>query len=261
MDQYTTLSQIIDGRIATVTLTKPDRRNALDDVMIRELTDVFGQLNRNASVRVVVLTGEGGAFCAGMDLAYLQRLSTLTHEEHLEDARNLQRMLHAIHTLKKSVIAMVNGPALGGGCGLAACCDYVYASKEKAKIGAPEVRLGFVPAVILVYLIHRMGEASAKEFVLRGELLSAERAQQKGIVTEVVEGAALRQSVYDFAETLCSTTSPSSVALTKDLFSRFHEMNEREALEYAANLNALARKTADFQKGITSFLKKETPKW
>jgi methylglutaconyl-CoA hydratase len=258
---YTSLLYSAENRIATITLNHPERRNALDDVMIKELSDVLTSVNRNTQSRVVVITGAGSAFCAGMDLDYLQKYSQLGHEENLEDAHNLMKMLQLIYNLRKPVIAMVNGPALGGGCGIAAACDFVFAGKEKAKLGVPEARLGFIPAIILVYLIKRMGEGAAREFTLRGDILDAATAKTRGLVTEVIEDDQLKPKVYEFAKTLARTTSPASITLTKDLFNRFNEMNVKDAMEYAANLNALVRKTEDFKKGIDSFLKKEKLEW
>jgi len=258
---YTSLLYSAENRIATITLNHPERRNALDDVMIKELSDVLTSVNRNTQSRVVVITGAVSAFCAGMDLDYLQKYSQLGHEENLEDAHNLMKMLQLIYNLRKPVIAMVNGPALGGGCGIAAACDFVFAGKEKAKLGVPEARLGFIPAIILVYLIKRMGEGAAREFTLRGDILDAATAKTRGLVTEVIEDDQLKPKVYEFAKTLARTTSPASITLTKDLFNRFNEMNVKDAMEYAANLNALVRKTEDFKKGIDSFLKKEKLEW
>ena len=258
---YTSLLYSAENRIATIALNHPERRNALDDVMIKELSDVLTSVNRNTQSRVVVITGAGSAFCAGMDLDYLQKYSQLGHEENLEDAHNLMKMLQLIYNLRKPVIAMVNGPALGGGCGIAAACDFVFAGKEKAKLGVPEARLGFIPAIILVYLIKRMGEGAAREFTLRGDILDAATAKTRGLVTEVIEDDQLKPKVYEFAKTLARTTSPASITLTKDLFNRFNEMNVKDAMEYAANLNALVRKTEDFKKGIDSFLKKEKLEW
>ncbi len=258
---YTSAKLEIEDRIARVTLNRPGRRNAIDDTLIRELTDIFLLLNRNAQSRVVILTGAGKAFCAGMDLEYLERCARMTHEENLEDAKNLSRMLHLLFSLRKPVIAAVNGPALGGGCGIAAACDFVLAGERYGKMGAPEVRLGFLPAVILPYLIKRMGEGGAKEFVLRGDVLDALQAKARGLASVVVPDEKLEATALEFAGALAKSTSPSSVALTKDLFTRFHEMTEKEAMEYAANLNALARKTDDFQKGVKSFLRKEQLEW
>ncbi|MBI1803507.1 MAG: enoyl-CoA hydratase/isomerase family protein [Ignavibacteriae bacterium] len=258
---YSAITYSVEQRSALITLNRPERRNALDDVMIRELTEVFTLLNRNTQARTVILTGSGSSFCSGMDLDYLQRFSQLGQQENLEDAHSFLRLLLLIHNLKKPVIAMVNGPALGGGCGIAAACDFVYAAREKAKVGVPEVRLGFVPAVILVFLIKRMGEGAARECVLRGDILNAATAKDRRLVTEVVDDDKLSSAVFAFAEELARTTSSSSIALTKDLFMRFDEMEAKDAVDYAAQLNALARKTDDFRKGIDSFLNKEKLEW
>ncbi len=258
---YSSIVFSAGDRHAVITLNRPEKRNALDNVMIRELGAAFNAANRNPSIRAVVLTGGGSAFCAGMDLEYLRKISGAGQEENLEDARHLLRLLELVHELKKPVIAMVNGPALGGGCGLAAACDFVFASKEKAKFGAPEVRMGFLPALILAYLIKRMGEGAAREFVLRGEILRAEDAKTKGLVTEVVDADSLERRVEEFTLELLRSASASSLTLTKELFARFDEMDAERAGEYAANLNALARKTEDFKKGIEAFLKKENLEW
>ncbi|HLF14776.1 MAG TPA: enoyl-CoA hydratase-related protein [Bacteroidota bacterium] len=259
--KYTTITTDQNDRVATVTLSQPGRRNALDDVMIRELTDAFNAINRDSTSRVAVLTGEGKAFCSGMDLGYLRRITDLGEHENLEDARNLLGMLRTIHTLRKPVIAMVNGPAMGGGCGLASACDFVFASGEHARLGVPEVKIGFVPAVILIFLIKRMGESAAREFVLRGGVLDAASAVRKGLATEVVPHDLLRERVAEFARDLATSTSPSSIALTKDLLSRLSEMTLPDAMEYSAHLNAMARKTDDFKRGLDSALKKENPRW
>lgn len=258
---YTSVRLEIEERIAVVTIDRADRRNALDDTTVGEMNQLFTLLNRNTAARVVVLTGAGAAFCSGMDIEYLRRMADSSQEANVEDARQLMRLLLQIANLRKPVIAMVNGPALGGGCGLAAASDFVFASRQKAKLGVPEVRLGFVPAVILAFLVKRMGEAAAKEFVLRGEVLEAEEARSRGLVTSVVDDQQLRPTVMEFARTLAASTSPSSITLTKELFARFDEMGKKDALDYAASLNALARKTEDFKKGMESFLKKEKLQW
>jgi len=258
---YSTVTYSLINRTAVVTMNQPMKRNALNDVLINELIQLLQMTGRSNDSRVLILTGSGEAFCAGMDLDYLKIVSEKTQDENLNDARNLLKLLEIISSLRKPVIAMVNGPALGGGCGLAAACDFVFAARGKARLGTPEVRLGFVPAVILLFLIKRMGEGRAKELVLRGQILSAERAKEVGLVTEVVDDANLEGATMEFAEKLASTTSASSISLTKELFSRLNDMNLREVLEYAANLNALARKTDDFKKGIESFIKKEKLQW
>ncbi len=259
--KYTSITLDQKDRVATVTLAQPGRRNALDDVMIRELTDAFLTINRDSATRIAVITGEGKAFCAGMDLGYLRRVSELGEHENLEDARNLLTMLRTIHTLRKPVIAMVNGAAMGGGCGLASACDFVFVSEQHGRLGVPEVRIGFVPAVILFFLIRRMGESGAREFALQGGVLDAAGAVRTGLATEAVAHDRLGARVAEFAAGLASSTSASSVALTKDLLGRLSEMPLSDALEYSAHLNALARKTDDFRRGLDSFGSKEPPVW
>ncbi|HUN66636.1 MAG TPA: enoyl-CoA hydratase-related protein [Bacteroidota bacterium] len=258
---YTTLTCTVTGRTATVTMNRPERRNALNETLIRELTDVFTSLNKNPGVRVVLLTGAGGAFCAGMDLDHLVEYARLDQGKNLEDAQNLLRLLLLLHQHKKAVVAVVNGPALGGGCGLAAACDFVYAGAEKGLFGVPEVRLGFVPAVILFFLVKRMGSGAAREFVLKGGKFGSSEALAAGLVSEIVPDAELLTAAGAFAEHLAATTSPSSVTLTKELFGRFDDMKPSEALEYATALNALSRKTDDFRKGMEAFLAKEKLQW
>ncbi len=259
--ELTCVKSKTEGRVATVTIDRQERRNALSAVVIRELTDVFTSLNRSLDVRVIVLGGEGSAFCAGMDLDDLRASAQRGQEENLEDARALLRLLLLIHQHKKAVIARVNGPAMGGGCGLAAACDFVFAGKEDAVLGVPEVRLGFLPAVILLFLMKRMGEGKAREFALRGGSLHADEAKEAGLVTEVVPGAALESFTAEFAGKLAESTSPSSIMLTKELFMRFDEMKRTEALDYAATLNALSRKTDDFRRGIESIVSREKLRW
>lgn len=255
------ITKTIENRIGLIILNRADYRNALDDTVISELTDVVMQFSRSPDIRVIVLTGDGSAFCSGMDITYLEHSMTKTQEENTEDARNLLKLLLSIHNSRKITIAMVNGPAIGGGCGLASACDYVFAAKEKAKFGVPEVRMGFVPAVILEFLIQRMGEGKTREFVLQGEIATALTAKEYGLVSEVISDDLLQSRVMEFASSLCNSTSPASVTLTKELFSHFDDMNKRAALELAANVNAMIRKTEDFKKGMEAFIKKEKIQW
>lgn len=258
---FSTIAVKIDSPIVIITLNRPDQRNALNDVMIRELTEALNAVNRASDIRGVILTGAKGAFCSGMDLEYLKASMTKTHEENLEDARNLHRLLKTLHQLKKVSIAAVNGPAMGGGCGLAAACDYVFLAREKGRMGVPETRLGFVPAIILHYLIKRMGSSRTREFVLQGGLATPSEAVAKGLATEVHIDTLLLDECASFARRIASQTSPSSIALTKELFNRFDEMETEQTLEYADQLNALTRKTEDFKKGIESVIKKEDLTW
>ncbi len=258
---FSTVSYSLDGKVGTVVMNRPERRNALNDIMIRELTDAFQALGKNVACRIVILTGTDKSFCSAMDLDFLHEISAKTQEENLDDAKTLVKLLTTIYTLKKPVIAQVNGSALGGGCGIAAVCDYIFAGLEQAKFGAPEVCIGFVPAIILPFLVKRMGEGKAKELVLQGEVINATKAKERGLITDVIIDAELGNYVKAFAEKVASTTSPNAIALTKELFSRLNELTFKDSLEFAANVNAMTRKTEDFKKGIDSFLKKEKLEW
>jgi methylglutaconyl-CoA hydratase len=256
--EYSSITLSASGRSAVVTLDRPEKRNALDGVMIRELTQAFKRLDADKQARVVVLTGSGTAFCAGMDLAYLRKRAK---SAGLTDARALMKLLRLISGLKKPVIAMVNGPAVGGGCGLAAACDFVFASREKASFGTPEVKLGFLPAIILTYLIRRMGESSAKEFVIAGEMLDAASAKARGLVSEIAPHEKLPAQVLSFAAKLAATASPGAVAMIKEMFTRAEVLSTAKGYEYAAKMNAAARTTADFKKGLASFLAGKRIEW
>jgi methylglutaconyl-CoA hydratase len=258
---FTSIAYSLEDRIVTIKLNRPPQRNALDDILVKELTDALIAANRNPQVRAIIITGAGDMFCAGMDLRYLSRISELGQQENLDDARELQKLFQVLHNSKKITIAMVNGAALGGGCGIVAACDFVFAAEHNTKIGTPEVKIGFIPAIILPYLIKRMGEGKAKEFTLSGAIMNSRAAQSAGLVTDVFDDNVLQVKTIEFTQALIHSTSPAAITLLKDLFTRHSEMSELDVTEYAVNLNALARKTEDFKKGIDAFLKKEDIHW
>ncbi|MBM4165502.1 MAG: enoyl-CoA hydratase/isomerase family protein [Ignavibacteria bacterium] len=250
-----------ENTIATITLARADKRNALNDVMVRELTEAFSFFNRNGLCRVIILRGEGTAFCAGADLEYLQKLSNYSLIQNQDDSRNLMQLFRSMYESRKPIIAMVNGPALAGGCGLATVCDFIFAGKEKAQFGYTESRIGFVPAIVLLFLIRRIGEGRARELVMSGKILSSIDAKDFHLITEVVDDIKLEKFTYSFAEQLIEQNSSSSLALCKEMFVNISDMETTKALEYAAMMNALARMTDDCKKGIDGFLKKEKVVW
>lgn len=258
---FSQLTYTIDQRIAEITLTRPEKRNAFNDLLISELTEAFQQTNRNSAVKIVVLTGSEKAFCAGADLEYLQKLSTFSLEDNQEDSRRLMKLYQTILESRKPVIAKVNGPAIAGGCGLATVCDFIYASREHAVFGYPEVKIGFIPALVLVFLSRRIGEGRVRELVLSGKTIDALKAKEMGLVTEVVDHDQLAATVHSFALELATNNSASSMALTKEMLTSISRMDFVQALEYAANMNAVTRMTEDCKKGIAAFLQKEKISW
>jgi methylglutaconyl-CoA hydratase len=258
---FTQLKYAIDNRVCEIVLARPQKRNALNDTLINELTDAFGQANKSQNVKVVVLTGSGTTFCAGADLEYLQKVLAFSLSENQDDSRRLMKLYQLIFELRKPVIAKVNGPALAGGCGLATVCDFVLASREHALFGYPEVKIGFIPALVLVFLTRRIGEGKARELVLSGKTIDASKALEMGLATEVVSHDELDSHTRRLADELASGNSASSMALTKEMLTSIHGMDFMQALEYAANMNAATRMTDDCKKGIAAFLKKEKITW
>ncbi|HEX9614413.1 MAG TPA: enoyl-CoA hydratase-related protein [Bacteroidota bacterium] len=258
---YTRIKTGVSQRVCTITLSRPEKHNALDDIMVEELGNAFLAAQRDQNARIVVLKGDGDSFCSGADLAYLQQISRFDFHQNQEDSSRLMKLLLQIYTLRKPVIALVHGNALAGGCGLATVCDIVIASRETARFGYTEVLIGFIPAIVMVFLMRKIGESRARELTLRGTILSAEEAHAMGLVNHVVPETELENYGVSLAQEMARTCSPSSMGLIKELLARLHGMSTSDALDYAANLNALTRMTDDCKKGIEAFLKKEPLRW
>ncbi|MCG8384339.1 MAG: enoyl-CoA hydratase/isomerase family protein [Cytophagales bacterium] len=249
----------IEERIAFITLDRPGKRNALNDQMVSELKQAFTRAAQSHEAKVVVLRANGEVFCAGADLAYLQQLQQNTYEENLQDSQHLKELFYQIYTLEKVVIAQVNGHAIAGGCGLATVCDFAYASPA-AKFGYTEVRIGFIPAIVKVFLLRKLGEARAKELLLTGELITALEAKEYGLINEVVE-TDLAGYTRDFAKLLIEKNSGQSMGFTKKMIAEVQSKTLEEGLNYAAEMNAQARASEDCKKGIAAFLDKEKIVW
>jgi methylglutaconyl-CoA hydratase len=228
--------------------------------MVSELKAAFTQAESDARVKVIVLGATGEAFCAGADLAYLEKLQHFSFEENLADSRHLKDLFLQIYTLKKVVIAKVQGHALAGGCGLATVCDFVFAVPE-AKFGYTEVKIGFVPAIVMVFLLRKLGEQKSKQLLLSGELMSGERALNFGLFNFLTPKELLEASVMEFAQKLVRNNSLESMEQIKTMIAEVQSFPLEEALDHAANRNARARATGDFKKGIHAFLNKLDLLW
>jgi len=255
---YHTLTFQCDDRIATIALTVPEKRNAISAQMIADLLGALDQAEASAA-RVVILTGAGKAFCAGMDLTELQNLARQTQSKNLEDARRMTKLLYRLYSFPKPLIAAVNGPAIAGGCGLATVADFILAVPE-AKFGYTEVRIGFTPALVSVFLRRRIGDTHTRDLLLTGRIIDAAEAYRMGLVTEVVPAESLMDRAREVAAQLIAA-SPTAVAQTKKLLISFDRAAIRAELEVAIETNADIRSTPDFREGITAFLEKRPPKW
>ncbi len=250
----------VKDRVGYITLNRPEKRNALSHELVNELTAAIDQAENDSSVKVIILKANGDTFCAGADLAYLQLLQNFSFEENLEDSRQLKNLFLKIYQLKKVVIAQVQGHALAGGCGLATVCDFTFAVPE-AKFGYTEVKIGFIPALVSVFLIRKIGEHKAKQLLLTGEVIKAPEALSRGLIHQVVNAEDLEQTVFEFASDLIRNNSGQSMQLTKQLIAQVQSMSLEEGLEQAASMNAHARATEDCKTGIAAFLNKQELKW
>jgi len=250
----------VKDRIGYITLNRPEKRNALSFELVSELKSAFTKAENDPLVKVIILNANGDSFCAGADLAYLQNLQQFSYEQNLDDSNHLKELFYQIYTLKKVVIAQIQGHALAGGCGLATVCDFAFAIPE-AKLGYTEVKIRFIPAIVMVFLVRKIGEQKTKQLLLSGELIVAETAERWNLINQVISKDQLESQVYSFAQKLIKNNSAQSMEVTKQMIAEVQSMPLDKALEYASQMNARARGTEDCKKGIAAFLNKQDLHW
>ena len=255
---YSTLTLALDGAVATLTLNRPEKRNAISYELIRELQHALGEMQKSTS-HILILTGSGKAFCSGMDLDDLRRISRQTEEENLADSGRMADMFRALYDFPLVTIAAVNGPALAGGCGLATLCDFTLASSD-ARFGYTEVRIGFVPAIVSAFLMRQIGEKHTRDLLLTGRILSADEGYRLGLVNELVAPEELPHRARELANSL-AMNSPASLLATKRLLKTYSHAELDRQIAAAVEENARIRATHDFREGISSFLEKRAPVW
>jgi methylglutaconyl-CoA hydratase len=247
------LLEVVDG-VAWMTLNRPDKRNALNDALIRELTAALRQADRDDAVRVVAIRGAGKDFCSGADLSSLRQITDASVMENLADVDELAALFLLLRRVRKPVVAVVHGRALAGGCGLATACDLVLAG-EGASFGYPEVRIGFVPAMVMAILRRNVSEKRAFELVVRGGTLSAAEAERIGLINAVYPDDALEASAGAYLRELAGM-SGSAVQLCKRLLYHQDGMGFAAAVQAGADVNVVARMTEDTRSGVARFLTK-----
>jgi len=247
------------GRVATVFLSDPERRNPLSPEMVEGLLQALDALEADPEVRVVVLTGRGRAFSAGADLAFLEKVTELGAEENYRHSLSLMRLFHRLYTFPKPTVAAVNGPAVAGGAGLALASDLVVMDGE-AQMGFTEVRIGFVAALVSVLLTRAVGEKAAKDLLLTGRLLGAEEAKALGLVNRVAPPGKALEEARALAEEVAGN-APTSLRLTKELLLTLPGMGLEEGFRLAALANAWVRETGDLKEGIRAFFERRKPRF
>lgn len=244
----------IKNEIGILTLNRPEKRNALHPELVRQMKSKLSEAAVDESVKVLIITGEGKAFCAGADLEYLNEMKNYSSLENEKDSRELAELFVTIYNFPKPVIAAVNGAAIAGGCGLASVCDIIVADEMNARFGYSEVKIGFIPAIVSTFLIRRVGEGMAKQLLLSGEIIEAKRAYEIGFVNYLCSNAL--EFSLDIASKL-KENSQQSIKLTKEMVGKVSGLSVEDAVEYCIGLNTISRTTDDFKKGLNNFLTKK----
>ncbi|MGH9500314.1 MAG: enoyl-CoA hydratase/isomerase family protein [Terriglobales bacterium] len=255
---YTTIQLATDSSVATITLNRPDKRNAISYELIDDLRAALDEIVKS-SAQILILTGAGKAFCSGMDLENLKALTGRSPEQSLKDSEIMAGLFRSVYDFPKPTIAAVNGAAIAGGCGLATLCDFTLAVPE-AKFGYTEVRIGFVPAIVSTFLLRQVGEKHARDLLLTGRIIDAAEAYRMGLINEIVAAEKLVPRALELAAQLMEN-SPASLASTKRLLSDHARLELDAQIQAAIRENAGIRSTHDFREGVSSFLEKRKPQW
>jgi methylglutaconyl-CoA hydratase len=255
---YPTIQLAYEGKVAIITLNRPEKRNAISFELIDDLVRALEEVAKSQAI-VLILTGAGKAFCSGMDLENLKALLGRAPEQNLQDSQTMVQLFRSLYEFPKVTIAAVNGPAIAGGTGLALLCDFTIAVPE-SRFGYTEVRIGFVPAIVSTFLLRQIGEKQARDLLLTGRIFGAEEALRLGLINEIVPPEDLLTRTRQLAASLMEN-SASSLRATKQLLTD-HARKELDAhIDAAVRENAAIRKTADFREGISAFLEKRKPVW
>ncbi|MCH8034679.1 MAG: enoyl-CoA hydratase/isomerase family protein [Bacteroidetes bacterium] len=239
--------------IGIIKLNRPDKHNALHPDLVKQMKEKLIEIRNDDNVKVLIITGEGKAFCAGADLSYLNELRNFSSVENEKDSEDLAEMFLMLYKFPKLTIAAVNGAAIAGGCGLASVCDLIVADEDHSKFGYSEVKIGFLPAIVSIFVIKRIGEGIARQLLLTGEIINGKRAYEIGfanyLYNNVLEGA------MEVASNI-QHNSVFSVKETKSMINTVSGLSVDDAVNYCVRLNAISRSSKDFKEGLESFLKK-----
>lgn len=261
MEELITIQRASDlPWVATLTINRASKRNALNQATVKELSAALDSLSHDDAVRVVILTGAGPVFSAGADLEALQALQTASRAENIDDSRTLADLFLKMSSFPKPIIGRINGHAIAGGAGLVAACDFAI-GVNGARFGFTEVRIGFVPAIVMHFVSRRVGGRDLRDLFLSGRLIDASSAVSMGLLNDAVPLEELDMAVSALARELSTETSPEAIAQTKRLLNTIPQLPLPEALDVAVTANAEARETSDCKEGISAFLQKRPPSW
>ncbi len=240
--------------VGIIILNRPEKRNALNPELVSAFKSKLEELKTKTNLRSLIITGEGKSFCAGADLEYLNNLRNFSSVENEKDSESLAELFLQLYNFPKPTIAAVNGAAIGGGCGLASACDFIVADNSHSKFAYTEVKIGFVPAIVSIFLIKKIGEGAAKKMLLTGDIFDGQNALKIGFVDYLSDDPVTEAK--KLAEKL-SKNSDYSMTLTKQIVHSISNLNIREAVDYCIRLNIISRTSEDFKNGLNNFLNKK----
>jgi methylglutaconyl-CoA hydratase len=244
--------------VRTITLNRPNKRNALCPLMMEEITQALFEAEQS-ECRVVILTASGPVFCSGLDMEHLSTLHATTEEEGRRDSENMAKVLRSLYEFPKPVIAAISGAAIGGGMSIATIPDFTLATPE-ARFGYTEVRVGYVPAIAASFLLRQVGELRTRELLLSGKIITAQEANDLGLVTQIVSGPELMATAQAVAQGLLQN-SPRAMRKVKELLAMHSRRRLDEEIEDAIEINARQRSAEDFREGVAAFLEHRKPEW
>ena len=242
-----------DENIGILTLNRLEKRNALNPELVESIKSKLDEIEGDQDIKVLIITGEGKVFCAGADLEYLNKLQDYSSSENEKDSEELADLFLKIYNFPKPTIAAVNGAAIAGGCGLATVCDLIVADDEYAKFGYSEVKIGFIPAIVTIFLMKKIGEGHAKQLLLTSEIINAKTAYEIGLVNYLYNN--ILDGSLEVASNLVQN-SEFSLKETKSMIHSISNLSVEEAVNYCVRLNTISRSTEDFKEGLNKFLKK-----
>lgn len=252
--KYETIILDIDNYIATITLNRPDRRNAINNILVNDLTDAFFYLEKQKEIRCIIITGAGSSFCSGVDIKWLKEYPENSEDDNFKESLKLTELLFLINEFPKPVIAMVNGPAVGGGVGIMLASDIVIAVDDM-EIGLSEVSKGIVPAAIIPFLLQRMSESKAREYLITGQRISSKYAKEIGLINYICTRAELKVTAMEYADMIIKN-GPRAIRIVKEMITKTKKLKGDDLKQYIAQVIAELRKSDEGQAGMKNFLKK-----
>jgi methylglutaconyl-CoA hydratase len=248
----------VKDQVLNIIFNRPEKRNALNSTMINEIQKTLSFYKNKKDIKIVLFSSESTAFCAGADIKYLQKIKDFSFEENLKDSKKLMKLFKTILLYPKLIISKINGPAIAGGCGIATASDIIFATEESV-FGYPEVRIGFIPALVSTFLTHKINGTQSRELLLTGGIITAKKAIDIGLINYMHKTSEIDKKVDDFIKEVLKNTSMESIAETKKMIYLWLGLENK--LKKSAELNAKSRKTKNFKKGVSAFLKKTKIDW